>query len=138
MAAEAPVPGRVLQFFPGMFRNIAQFSMGFHEKVTRIDITVVFNHKILAAVSGLMTYRVLSLGHEIDDGVEIPDRYFSGVLLDPSVKDLAKKIAPFFPGNGIWSFMPFGAELHTRNILVMMDSHPAEISVNFFDPMDIG
>ena len=61
--------------------------MGFHEKVTRIDITVVFNHKILAAVSGLMTYRVLSLGHVIDDGVEIADRHFSGVLLDPSVKE---------------------------------------------------
>ena len=138
MAAEAPIPGRTLQFFPGMFRNIAQFSMGFHEKVTRIDVAVVFYHKILTAVSGLMTYRVLPLNHVIDNCIEIPDRYFSGILLDPPVKDLAKKIAPFFPGNGIRSSIPFGAELHTRNILVMMDSHPAEISVDFFGPMDIG
>ncbi len=132
------IPDRRTDIFPRVGSCVAEFQAGIHKKVTRVDITVVFDHVILAAIRfhlAVFMYAGYKIG---DNGIEQPNRNRPNIAFKPLIKDVAKELPPCFSKNRKWCRLTSIIEFHTGDILMVKEAGIPEICVDFLTAVDIG
>ena len=123
---------------PTGIHDVADFKRLFDEKITGVYIPIVFNDKILAAVTPHVTCIDRALENLLQNGIKKTDGDPVNIVRIPIIKQRAEKFAPFPAVDGNRQQFAVFAEFNTGDVLLKKETLACQILINLTGLIYVG